>query len=107
MKNMKVYLVAFVVFAWLFVVARGSAGPPQQQQPQKNNKTSAPSSEPGSDKTDESAEGQKRFEANCGRCHQPPEDISPREVKAVMRHMRVRANLSAEDERLILKFLAP
>jgi cytochrome c5 len=105
-KNMKVYLVALAVFVWLFAVARGSAGPPQQQQPQKTSKA-ASSSEPVADKTDESAEGQKRFEANCGRCHQPPEDISPREVKAVLRHMRVRANLSAEDERLILKFLAP
>jgi mono/diheme cytochrome c family protein len=58
-------------------------------------------------KVDESVEGEKRFAANCGRCHQPPQDISPREVKAVLRHMRVRAMLSAEDERLILKFLAP
>jgi hypothetical protein len=104
---MKMYFVGLAILAWLFVVARGSAGLPQQQQPQKMNKAAASSSEPVADKDDESAEGQKRFEANCGRCHQPPEDISPREVKAVVRHMRVRANLSAEDERLILKFLAP
>jgi hypothetical protein len=37
----------------------------------------------------------------------PPESISPREVKAVLQHMRVRAMLTAEDERLILKYLAP
>lgn len=55
----------------------------------------------------ESAEGEKRFEINCGRCHVAPEDLSPREAKAVLRQMRVRANLSAEDERLILKYLAP
>jgi hypothetical protein len=52
-------------------------------------------------------EGEKRFLTNCGRCHNPPEDISPREARAVVRHMRVRAMLSAEDERLILEFLAP
>ena len=52
-------------------------------------------------------EGEKRFQANCGRCHHEPESISPREVKAVLQHMRVRAMLSAEDERLILKYLAP
>jgi cytochrome c5 len=57
--------------------------------------------------SNESAEGEKRFETNCGRCHVPPEDLSPREAKAVLRQMRVRANLSAEDERLILKYLAP
>jgi cytochrome c5 len=52
-------------------------------------------------------DGEKRFQANCGRCHNPPESISPREARAVVRHMRVRAMLSAEDEELILKFLAP
>jgi cytochrome c5 len=51
--------------------------------------------------------GEQRFRANCGRCHNPPESLSPREVKAVLRHMRVRAMLSAEDEQSILKYLAP
>ena len=52
-------------------------------------------------------DGEHRFQANCGRCHTPPEALSPREVKAVLQHMRVRAMLSAEDEQLILKYLAP
>jgi cytochrome c5 len=52
-------------------------------------------------------DGERRFQANCGRCHTPPEALSPREVKAVLQHMRVRAMLSAEDEQLILKYLAP
>jgi cytochrome c5 len=55
----------------------------------------------------EQKEGERRFYANCGRCHNLPESISPREVKAVMQHMRVRAMLSAQDEELILKYLAP
>lgn len=54
-----------------------------------------------------SSDGEKRFQTNCGRCHNPPEDISPREARAVVRQMRVRAMLSAEDEKLILEFLAP
>jgi hypothetical protein len=53
------------------------------------------------------SEGEKRFRINCGRCHNSPEDISPREARAVVRHMRVRAMLTAEDERLILAYLAP
>jgi|SRR5579863_9073268 len=53
------------------------------------------------------SEGEKRFEANCGRCHTFPEDLSPREARAVLRQMRVRSMLSAEDERLILKYIAP
>lgn len=51
--------------------------------------------------------GELKFKENCGRCHNPPDAISPREAKAVMQHMRVRAMLTAEDEKLILKFLAP
>jgi cytochrome c5 len=55
----------------------------------------------------QSAEGEKLFRTNCGRCHNPPESLSPREVRAVVRHMRVRAVLTDEQERLIVKFLAP
>jgi cytochrome c5 len=56
---------------------------------------------------DAAAIGEQRFQANCGRCHNPPDSLSPREVKAVLQHMRVRAMLTAEDEQLILKYLAP
>lgn len=55
----------------------------------------------------QSAEGERLFRANCGRCHNPPESLSPREVRAVVRHMRVRAVLTDEQERAIVKFLAP
>jgi len=53
------------------------------------------------------SEGERRFRTNCGRCHNAPEAISPREARAVVRQMRVRATLSAEDEKLILEYLAP
>jgi cytochrome c5 len=56
---------------------------------------------------DESAEGEKRFQTHCSRCHVAPEDLNPRVVKAVVRQMRVRALLTDEDERLIVKYLAP
>jgi cytochrome c5 len=55
----------------------------------------------------DSDKGEMLFQQNCGRCHNPPDDLSPREVKAVVRQMRVRALLTAEDERLIVKYLAP
>jgi cytochrome c5 len=51
--------------------------------------------------------GQRKFEANCSRCHSAPEQLSPSLTGTVVRHMRVRANLSAQDEKDILKFLAP
>jgi cytochrome c5 len=51
--------------------------------------------------------GQRKFDANCGRCHSFPEQLSPSITGTVVRHMRVRANLSAEDEKDILRYLAP
>lgn len=51
--------------------------------------------------------GERVFAANCSRCHQPPMSLSPRITGTVIMHMRVRARLSREDEKLLLKFLAP
>ncbi len=51
--------------------------------------------------------GAELFAIHCGRCHKPPDDLSPRVVPAVMAHMRNRAMLSQQDEQEILKFLAP
>jgi hypothetical protein len=47
------------------------------------------------------------FQTNCSRCHYAPEGLSPRITGTVVRHMRVRANLSAEEERMILSYLNP
>lgn len=51
--------------------------------------------------------GEKLFQINCGRCHNPPQDLSPREARAVVRQMRVRAMLSEKQEKQLLEFLAP
>lgn len=53
----------------------------------------------------ERAEGEQRFRENCGRCHQPPHKFPPRVMAAAIRHMRVRAMLTDEDVRLILKYM--
>lgn len=50
---------------------------------------------------------ERAFQSNCSRCHYAPESLSPRITGTVVRHMRVRANLSAEEERLILSYLNP
>jgi cytochrome c5 len=52
-------------------------------------------------------EGERLFAVNCGRCHQPPMSISPRTTGTIIMHMRTRARLSRQDERALLKFLAP
>jgi cytochrome c5 len=50
-------------------------------------------------------EGEKRFQANCGRCHMAPHKYSPRVMATAVRHMRVRATITDEDMRYILYFL--
>jgi cytochrome c5 len=51
--------------------------------------------------------GERKFEQNCSRCHNAPEDISPRIAGTVLRHMRVRASLNKQDAEDILHFLNP
>lgn len=50
-------------------------------------------------------EGEKRFRNNCGRCHMPPHKFPPRVMAAAIRHMRVRAMITDEDMRLILRYM--
>lgn len=51
--------------------------------------------------------GERKFQQNCGRCHSAPEELPPSITGTVVRHMRVRASLSAQDEKDILRYLAP
>ena len=51
------------------------------------------------------AEGEQRFRTNCGRCHMPPHKFPPRMMATAIRHMRVRAMITDEDMRLILRYM--
>jgi hypothetical protein len=53
------------------------------------------------------SDGERKFAQNCGRCHNPPEGFSPHISGTIVRHMRVRAALSKQDEADILHFLNP
>jgi len=94
----------FLVFAvcWASIICMVAAA-----QGNQTKSVSAPSARAQESAPDETAIGEKLFQTHCGRCHNAPESLSPRAARAVVRHMRVRATLSNEDERLILKFLAP
>ncbi|MGH9744446.1 MAG: c-type cytochrome [Candidatus Acidiferrum sp.] len=50
-------------------------------------------------------EGEKRFHTNCGRCHAAPQKFPPRAMGTIVRHMRVRAMITDEDMRLILRYM--
>jgi cytochrome c5 len=54
-----------------------------------------------------SSEGERVFKQNCSRCHNAPQSFPPQISGTVIRHMRVRASLSREDEQALLKFLNP
>jgi cytochrome c5 len=104
----EILLMAMVFFCLASAQSQGQQPQSQGQQPQSQGHASqSPKNSSPVHTAASSSEGEKRFQENCGRCHQAPQELSPREVKAVIRHMRVRAMLSAEDEQLILKYLAP
>ena len=65
------------------------------------------SAQKASSSNTQTSEGERLFAENCGRCHRPPDQISPKAAGSVLRHMRVRAMLSQEDEQKILKYLNP
>ena len=50
-------------------------------------------------------QGEQRFRANCGRCHAAPQKFPPRMMATVLRHMRVRALITADDARLVLFYM--
>ena len=51
------------------------------------------------------AEGEKRFRANCSRCHAVPHKFPPRMMATFVRHMRVRATITDADIRYILAYM--
>jgi cytochrome c5 len=54
-----------------------------------------------------SSEGERVFQQECSRCHNPPDGFSPRISGTILQHMRVRASLSKHDEEELLRFLNP
>ena len=50
-------------------------------------------------------EGEKRYRANCGRCHQAPHKFPPRAMATAIRHMRVRAMLTEDDMKYVTYYM--
>ena len=45
------------------------------------------------------------YRNNCMRCHSEVRGYSPRMTKTIVNHMRVRANMTAEEAQAILQYL--
>ena len=56
-------------------------------------------------KLDMRFEGEKRFHSNCSRCHAAPPKFPARMMGTIVRHMRVRAMLTDDDVRYILRYM--
>jgi mono/diheme cytochrome c family protein len=96
MKRRAIRLVLFLASAWL---AMPSTQPAEAQRHGSEGSGSGASSQ------QLVAEGENKFHANCGRCHQAPHHLAPRVVMTVERHMRVRATLTDEDVKAIVAYL--
>jgi hypothetical protein len=57
------------------------------------------------DDSSQRLDGERRFHANCGRCHATPPKFPPRMMPTILRHMRVRATITDEDMRLVLRYM--
>lgn len=90
-------MAATIATAALSVSPGHSQAAPQAEQPQGK------ANQPTKNGQNEN-EGQRVFEQNCARCHRSPEGFSSRISGSIVRHMRVRANLSEHDEQALLKF---
>jgi cytochrome c5 len=73
----------------------------------KSSKESAAAPAAASSAQDENLhlDGEKRFRSNCSRCHAAPPKFAPRMMATIVRHMRVRATLTDQDMRLILRYM--
>jgi cytochrome c5 len=80
--------------------APGSASKHESQAAETQTKTQKPGK-------DQESIGQKKFNQNCSRCHKAPQSFPPSISGTILKHMRVRASLSQQDERDILRFLNP
>ncbi len=84
--------------------ATGGAGAPATAKTQ-GSASSAVGSTDDSEERQMRVEGEKRFRNNCGRCHMAPQKFPTRIMTTVIRHMRVRATITDEDMRLILRYM--
>lgn len=89
----------------LFIVGLVSsvfAGPPEAK---KDGSSPGPPVVQSANADQMRVEGERRYHANCGRCHAAPQKFPPRMMATVLRHMRVRATITADDQKLILFYM--
>ncbi len=104
MRPRTLLLITVIAGVVLFAMAAWAKSDSKEKNDAPTAGSSTPSTRP---KMDEASrlEGEKRFRANCGRCHNAPSKFSPRMTATIIRHMRVRATITDQDTRLILGYM--
>ena len=91
--------------AALILLLSGSVVCGMAAQKRDQKATASPSN--GTAKTASEPDGEKLFRAHCNRCHNAPDELSPRVARTVVQHMRVRGMLPEREVQAILDYLAP
>jgi cytochrome c5 len=92
----------------LFLSLAAFAGTSSKDAPKETGSTAtapAASAAPATQDENFHLEGEKRYRANCGRCHAAPPKFPPRMMATIVRHMRVRATITDQDMHLILRYM--
>ncbi len=97
---MKQWLLCFCLLAAAVTLWAGEDNSESAASPASTAAVTAPS--PG---RNDRLEGEKRYQTNCGRCHQRPRKYPPRMMSTMIRHMRVRATITDDDMRYILAYM--
>jgi mono/diheme cytochrome c family protein len=71
----------------------------------KSERSGTPAAQASAEADGMRVEGERRFQANCGRCHAAPHKFPPRMMATIVRHMRVRATLTDADMKLVLFYM--
>jgi cytochrome c5 len=101
-----VALIALAMFVALAAAAGTGSGSENGKDKDKDVPAAAAANTHTAQDSDLRLEGQRKFHSNCGRCHAAPPKFSPRMAATIVRHMRVRATITDEEGRLILRYLA-
>ena len=102
-----VQLVLGSCFTLGLVVITGSPVLAQSDKPTEKSAMSGDNPKLAESRKAEENSGEQKFQQNCSRCHNAPEGFSARISGTVVKHMRVRASLSEQDAREILRYLNP
>ncbi|MBI2677967.1 MAG: hypothetical protein HYX28_04225 [Candidatus Koribacter versatilis] len=73
--------------------------------PKKRSAPAAPTPASQTDAEKRALTADAAYKSNCLRCHGEPRKYSERAMKTILRHMRVRANMTEEEARLVLEYL--